>query len=97
MTTLGNFLRERRESLRAEDRRYSVRQVAERVGVQPSYLSKIERGDVPPPSEETIVRAGAGAGRRPGRAAGHGGQGVARPAGRDPAAPAAVRASSSAS
>lgn len=56
MTTLGTFLRERRESLRATDRRYSVRQVADRVGVQPSYLSKVERGEVSPPSEETLVK-----------------------------------------
>ena len=56
MSSLGTFLRERRESLRENDRRYSVRQVAERVGVQPSYLSKVERGDVSPPSEDTLVR-----------------------------------------
>jgi transcriptional regulator with XRE-family HTH domain len=56
MSTLGTFLRERRESLRERDRRYSVRQVAERVGVQPSYLSKVERGEVAPPSEDTLVR-----------------------------------------
>jgi transcriptional regulator with XRE-family HTH domain len=56
MSTLGTFLRDRRESLRADDRRYSVRQVAERVGVQPSYLSKVERGEVAPPSEDTLVR-----------------------------------------
>jgi transcriptional regulator with XRE-family HTH domain len=56
MTELGTFLRERREALREKDRRYSVRQVADRVGVQPSYLSKVERGEVSPPSEETLVR-----------------------------------------
>jgi transcriptional regulator with XRE-family HTH domain len=56
MSTLGTFLRERRESLREQDRRYSVRKVAERVGVQPSYLSKVERGEVSPPSEDTLVR-----------------------------------------
>jgi transcriptional regulator with XRE-family HTH domain len=56
MSTLGTFLRERRESLREQDRRYSVRQVAERIGVQPSYLSKVERGEVSPPSEDTLVR-----------------------------------------
>lgn len=27
-----------------------------RIGVEPAYLSKIERGDVAPPSEATIVR-----------------------------------------
>lgn len=56
MSTLGSFLRERRESLREEDRRFSVRKVAERVGVQPSYLCKVERGEVSPPSEDTLVR-----------------------------------------
>ena len=55
-TTLGAFLRERREQLRETDRAYSVRQVAGRVGVQPSYLSKVERGEVAPPSEDTLVR-----------------------------------------
>lgn len=52
---VGATLRKRREELREEDPRYSLRQVAGRVGVQPSYLSKVERGLVPPPSEETLV------------------------------------------
>ena len=56
MAALGDFMREQRERLREADRRYSVRQVAARVGIQPSYLSKVERGEVPPPSEETLVR-----------------------------------------
>jgi transcriptional regulator with XRE-family HTH domain len=34
---------------------YSVRGVAGRLGIQPSYLSKVERGEVAPPSEATIV------------------------------------------
>ncbi|MDX1577841.1 MAG: helix-turn-helix transcriptional regulator [Gemmatimonadota bacterium] len=54
--TFGAFVRERRERLRETDPSYSVRQVAGRIEVQPSYLSKVERGQVPPPSEETIVR-----------------------------------------
>ena len=29
--------------------------MAARIGVEPSYLSKIERGEQPPPSEEKIV------------------------------------------
>jgi len=53
--SLGSFIRERRETLRAEDRRYSVRQVAERLGIEPSYLSKVERDIGSPPSEETLV------------------------------------------
>ncbi len=52
----GALLRERREALRADDRSFSLRQVAERIGVEPSYLSKVERGEAAPPSEETILR-----------------------------------------
>ena len=56
MTQFGPAIRERREHLRQDDRRYSVRQVARRVGIEPAYLSKIERGEVAPPSEATTVR-----------------------------------------
>jgi transcriptional regulator with XRE-family HTH domain len=52
--TFGEYIRDRREALRACDRRFSVRQVATRVGIEPSYLSKIERNQQQPPSEETI-------------------------------------------
>jgi transcriptional regulator with XRE-family HTH domain len=40
----------------AENSAFSVRQLAERVGIEPSYLSKIERGEQAPPGEETIHR-----------------------------------------
>lgn len=53
-TAFGAYLRERRETLRAKDPRFSVRQVAARIGVEPSYLSKVERGDEAPPSEPRI-------------------------------------------
>ena len=53
--TFGEYVRQRRERLLKKDRSYSVRQVAQRVGFQPSYLSKVERGEVAPPSEERIV------------------------------------------
>ena len=33
-----------------------MRQVAGRIGVEPAYLSKVEREVVPPPSEEKIAR-----------------------------------------
>lgn len=56
---MGYVLREQREGLRDGDPRFSVRQVAERVGVEPSYLSKVERGIVAPPSEETLRRLAA--------------------------------------
>ena len=50
----GEFVRQRRERRRAEDPSYSVRQVAARIGVEPAYLSKVERGAEAPPSEEKI-------------------------------------------
>jgi transcriptional regulator with XRE-family HTH domain len=53
---LGAVLRDQRERLRAGDPRFSLRQVAERVGVEPSYLSKVERGVTAPPSEDTLRR-----------------------------------------
>jgi len=40
--------------LRKTDRRFSLRQVAQRIDVQPAYLSEVERGNVAPPSEATI-------------------------------------------
>ena len=55
MKTFGTYIRTKREELLAKDRRFSVRQVAARIGVQPSYLSKVERGEQPPPSEAKIV------------------------------------------
>lgn len=55
-SSLGTFLRDRRETLRRDDPRFSVRQVAERIGIEPSYLSKVERDQGSPPSEDTLVR-----------------------------------------
>ena len=53
--SFGDFIRQRREEKRAADPGYSLRKVAASVGIEPSYLSKIERGEQPPPSEETIL------------------------------------------
>lgn len=52
--TFGQYIRERREALRQTNGRYSVRQVAQRIEVEPAYLSKIERDEVAPPSEAKI-------------------------------------------
>ena len=52
--SFGKFIREKRQQLREGAPRYSLRQVADRVGITPTYLSKIERDDLPPPGEETI-------------------------------------------
>ena len=55
MNDFGKYLRKAREKRRESDASFSVRQLATRVGIEPSYLSKIERGQQPPPSETTIV------------------------------------------
>ena len=65
MTQFGPTVRDIRERLRRDDRRYSVRQVAQRVGIEPAYLSKIERSEVAPPSEATTVRLAAELGQDP--------------------------------
>ena len=52
--SFGNYIRERRLRLAEGDRRFSVRQVAGRIGVEPSYLSKVERAQQAPPSEAKI-------------------------------------------
>jgi HTH-type transcriptional regulator, competence development regulator len=53
--SFGEYLRQRREEKRAADPGFSLRRVAASVGIEPSYLSKVERGEQPPPSEETIL------------------------------------------
>src|SRR5262245_20685061 len=55
MSEFGDYLRQRREEKRGTDASFSVRRLAARVGVEPSYLSKVERGEQPPPSEKTIL------------------------------------------
>jgi len=51
---LGKYLRKSRtEKQLREGNAFSLRQLARRIGVEPSYLSKIERGLEPRPSEET--------------------------------------------
>lgn len=53
MKSFGRHVRLLREQLRATDSQFSLRQVASRVGIQPTYLSKLERGELDPPSEQT--------------------------------------------
>jgi transcriptional regulator with XRE-family HTH domain len=45
--------------LTENSKEYSVRKVALRVGIEPAYLSKIERDEQPPPSETTIIKIAA--------------------------------------
>jgi HTH-type transcriptional regulator, competence development regulator len=57
MSTLGEFLRERRIALQADDPSYSLNRVAARIGVTPAFLSQLERDLVRSgPSEETMRR-----------------------------------------
>lgn len=59
MRDFGDYVRKRREERQAKDPAFSLRQVAARVGIEPTYLSKIERGELAPPSEETVKRIAA--------------------------------------
>jgi transcriptional regulator with XRE-family HTH domain len=65
MTHFGEYVRTCRERLRESDPRFSVRQVAARIDVEPAYLSKVERGEVAPPSEATTVKLAAELGEDP--------------------------------
>lgn len=61
----GAHLRALREARRRLDPAFSVRQLALRIGVEPSYLSKVERGLEPPPSEPRIVALAVALGEDP--------------------------------
>lgn len=54
--SLGEYLRRRREALAFGDASFSLRQVAARCGITPAYLSRVERDEVGPPGEETLLR-----------------------------------------
>ena len=52
----GKYIRQKRLAFQQTDKNYSLRRVAVRVGIEPGYLSKIERGDLAPPSEAVIIK-----------------------------------------
>lgn len=52
----GQYARTLREQRHEVNGRYSIRQIAQRIGVDPKCLSRIERGEILPPSEEMILR-----------------------------------------
>jgi transcriptional regulator with XRE-family HTH domain len=54
--TFGGYVRKRREELLKQSSDFTVRKLAAKLGIQPSYISKVEREEVPPPSEATIIR-----------------------------------------
>ncbi len=51
----GSYIRNKRVEMQADDSSYSLRQLATRVGLEPSYLSKLERGEQSSLSEEKII------------------------------------------
>ena len=55
MDSFGSYIRKQREALAVTDKGMSLRQVATRIGVEPAFLSKVERGVTAPPSEAKIV------------------------------------------
>jgi HTH-type transcriptional regulator, competence development regulator len=54
--TFGDHIRKLREQRAEKDPAYSLRQVASRCGVTPAYLSRVERAEVAPPGEATLIK-----------------------------------------
>ena len=52
--SFGAYIKGLREAKQATDSTFSLRQVAARIGVEPSYLSKLERDPTRAPSEDII-------------------------------------------
>ncbi len=46
----GAFIRRKRE----EQGEYGLREMAKKIGISPTYLSKCERDEFPPPSEDRV-------------------------------------------
>ena len=55
MQGFGSYIRTQREALGETRKGYSLRRVAKKIGVEPAYLSKVERELVSPPSEAKVV------------------------------------------
>ena len=53
--TFGKYIKNSREALATSSKGYSLRKVAFAIEVEPSFLSKVERDLVSPPSEAKIV------------------------------------------
>jgi transcriptional regulator with XRE-family HTH domain len=52
----GDYIRELREAKQKENSSFSLRQTAARMDVEPSYLSKVERGIEKNPSEQFVKK-----------------------------------------
>lgn len=51
----GKTIRQLREERLKQDRNFTLRRFAKMIGMSPTYLSKIERDEFPPPAEDKIV------------------------------------------
>ena len=51
----GTYIRAQREALGETNKDFSVRKVAKVIGVEPAFLSKVEREIVAPPSEAKVI------------------------------------------
>ena len=51
----GNYIRTQREALGKTNKDFSGRKIAKVIGVEPAFLSKVEREIVPPPSEAKVI------------------------------------------
>ncbi len=62
----GQYVRARRETLQQQaPRNFTLRAVARRLGVQPAFLSMVERGTCGPPSEGVIKKLAIDLGENP--------------------------------
>lgn len=52
----GTFLRNRRMELAKGKKGFTLRKFAEAVELSPTYISKMERGEFPPPKAERIIK-----------------------------------------
>jgi transcriptional regulator with XRE-family HTH domain len=56
----GEFVRREREA-----KEFGLREMAKKIGVSPTYLSKIERDEFPPPAEDKVRKIAEIIGRDP--------------------------------
>ncbi|MBT8342776.1 MAG: helix-turn-helix transcriptional regulator [Desulfatitalea sp.] len=52
----GKRLRELREAKLKNNPKFTLRKFAESVGISPTFLSKVERGEFDPPKAEKIIK-----------------------------------------
>jgi transcriptional regulator with XRE-family HTH domain len=62
---IGDHIRKLRKQRAVGDQSFSLRQVATRCEVTPAYLSRVERNEVAPPGEDTLIKLAAELGEDP--------------------------------